>query len=419
MSKSIKLILGVLVGILIFLGFKYAPKYLRAMEIAEKSQMEHIEDTFINMEQYFDKTEVQKSTTPFKYPQTTNITLPASFTAKGQEFNTLDYLDSSYTQGFLVIQNDTIVYENYWRGMEQDTRHISWSMAKSVVSALLGIAKGEGKFGSVEKTVDEYLPQFKGTGYEGVKVKDVLQMSSGVKFDEDYSDPNSDIQKWFKTFALGESQDAFARSLVNEKPPGTYNHYVSINTHVLGMLLVQATGKPISQYFKEKLWDPLGAEHNAYWLIDEKGMEMALGGLNATLRDYAKVGSLFLHKGKWGDQQIVPASWVAESQTMDSEHLQPTSKNSLHPNVGYGYQWWIPDGDEGELWARGVFNQYIYINPTTNTVIVKLSANQHFYNYTHPTSDALVNLELLRTVANSFSQPEPEVRVKQVSLTSD
>ena len=407
MSKNIKFILGAVAGILVALGFTYGPKYLRAMEIAEKMQMEHIEEVFINMDQYFEKTEVQKSARPFIYPQKANRVLPQSFTAKGQVFNTMDYLDSSYTQGFLVIQDDTIVYENYWRGMEQDTRHISWSMAKSVVSALLGIAKEEGLFGSIDKTVDEYLPQFKGTGYEGVTVKDVLQMSSGVKFNEDYADPNSDIQRWFQTFALGESQDEFAQTLVNEKTPGTYNHYVSINTHVLGMLLVKATGQSIAQYFKSKLWDPIGAEHNAYWLIDEKGMEMALGGLNATLRDYGKIGSLFLHNGKWQDQQIVPQSWVKESQLMDKEHLQPQSKNSLHPDVGYGYQWWIPDGAEGELWARGVFNQYIYINPTTNTVIVKLSANQHFYDYTHPASDGAVNLELLRTVANSFV-PQPE-----------
>ena len=330
------------------------------------------------------------------------MTLPTSFEARGVTYNTMDYLDSSYTQGFLVIQDDTIVYEDYWRGLTEDTRHISWSMAKSVVSALLGIAKDEGLMGSVEKTVDEYLPQFKGTGYEGVTVKDVLQMSSGVKFNEDYADPESDIQRWFETFALGESQDEFAMTLENERTPGTFNHYVSINTHVLGMILVKVTGKTISEYFKEKLWDPIGAEHDAYWLIDEEGMEMALGGLNATLRDFAKVGRLFLNRGNWNGKQLVSESWVSESQAMDAEHLTPQSENSAHADVGYGYQWWIPDGNEGELWARGVFNQYIYINPTTNTVIVKLSANQKFYDYEAPVSDSKVNLELLRKVAHSM-----------------
>lgn len=421
MFKNYKFILGMLLGILIVVGLLYGPKYLRAMEIAKKSEMEYIEDTFINMDKYFEKTEVAKSSAPFMYPRTANVSLPDSFEANGKEYQTMDYLDSSYTQGFLVIQNDTIVYENYWRGMDENTRHISWSMAKSVVSALLGIAKEEGHIGSLDKTVDEYMPEFKGTGYEGVKVKDVLQMSSGVKFNEDYGDPKSDIQRWFKTFALGESQDEFATTLVNEKEPGTYNHYVSINTHVLGMLLVKSTGQSINSYFKEKLWDPIGAEHDAYWLVDEKGMEMALGGLNATLRDYAKVGSLFLHDGNWHGEQLVPASWVEESQTMDAEHLQPDSKNSLHPDVGYGYQWWIPDGDDEELWARGVFNQYIYINPKTNTVIVKLSANQHFYNITHPATDAAVNLELLRKVAYAFGGDDEEAVVGEglLSLESD
>jgi len=146
-------------------------------------------------------------------------------------------------------------------------------------------------------------------------------------------------------------------------------------------------------------------------------MEMALGGLNATLRDYAKVGTLFLHDGNWQGNQLVPASWVEESQKMDAEHLQPESKNSLHPDVGYGYQWWIPDGDDEELWARGVFNQYIYINPTTNTVIVKLSANQHFYDISHPASDAAVNLELLRKVADTFGGENADKAVSDEVLS--
>lgn len=414
MSVGIKIFLSVLVLVLIGLGIMFGQKYLRAKEIAEKMKMKYIEETFINMDDYFKKTEVSRSSKPYRIPNTDNIVLPESFDAKGETYNTVKYLDDSFTQGFLVIQDDTIVYENYWRGMEEKTRHISWSMAKSVVSALLGIAQGEGLMGSVDKTVEEYLPEMKGTGYDGVRVKDVLQMSSGVKFNEDYADQESDINRWFKTFALGGSQDEFATTLVNEKEPGTYNHYVSINTHVLGMILMRVTGKTISEYFKEKLWEPLGAEHDAYWIIDDKGVEMALGGLNATLRDFAKVGKLFLQKGKWEGKQLVPETWVAESQLMDAEHLTPQSKNSHHPGVGYGYQWWIPDGSDGELWARGVFNQYIYINPTTNTVIVKLSANQHFNDIENPVSAADVNLELLRKVAYSFAQQGGEEELMSI-----
>jgi CubicO group peptidase (beta-lactamase class C family) len=406
MSKNVKIILAVLLIALLAAGFIYGPKYLRAMEIAEKSKMEHIEDTFINMGNYFMYKTVSKAPQPYLFARKTNEVLPESFDYDGVRFNTMEFLDSSYTQGFLVLQDDTIVYENYWRGQKEDTRHISWSMAKSVISALLGIAQAEGHMGSVDKNVEEYLPELKGSGYEGVKVKDVLQMSSGVKFNEDYGDPSSDINRWFRAFALGDSQDEFAATMVNERTPGTYNHYVSINTHVLGMILVRTTGKSIAQYFKEKLWDPIGAEHDAYWLKDNKDMEMALGGLNATLRDYAKVGRLFLNRGNWNGKQVVPESWVNESLNMDAEHVTPSSNNSAHPHSGYGYQWWIPPGDDGEFWARGVFNQYIYINPTTNTVIVKNSANQNFYDQTNPHSIGPANLELMRAIANRGYEKE-------------
>ena len=240
----------------------------------------------------------------------------------------------------------------------------------------------------------------KGSGYEGVKIKDVLQMSSGVKFDETYSDPNSDISRWFRTFALGESQDEFAATLVREKEPGTYNHYVSINTHILGMILVKATGKSLTAYLQEKIWQPLGTEYNAYWLVDGQNMEMALGGLNATLRDYAKLGQLFLHQGKWKGKQIVPTDWVKASTTVKEEHLMPQSKNSAHPGIGYGYQWWVPESKEGEFMAIGVFNQFTYINPTTNTVIVKLSANQNFYDNTDPYTLKFTHLEFFRKIAH-------------------
>ena len=401
MSKNLKFILIAAIALLLIFGIRKVPKYLRALEIQEKTKMEYIEDTFINMDQYFDYKSVQKSAKPYIFPRKESISLPDFFSHNGTTYNSSEFLDSSYTQGLLVMQNDTLIYENYWRGQTEDTRHISWSMAKSVISALLGIAQEEGHMGSVDKNVEEYLPELIGSGYEGVTVKDVLQMSSGVKFNEDYADPKSDINRWFETFALGGSQDKFAATLINEKEPGTFNHYVSINTHVLGMILVRTTGRSISEYFKDKLWDPIGAEHDAYWLKDETNMEMALGGLNATLRDYAKVGQLFLHEGQWQGKQLVPTSWFKESIAMDAEHLQPQSANSHHPNTGYGYQWWIPDGDEGEFWARGVFNQYIYINPTTHTVIVKNSANQNFYDQTNPHSRSDTNLELLRAIAHS------------------
>lgn len=398
--KKLRIPLILLLLVLVVAGFIFIPKVYRGMKIQEAFEMENIEYTFINMDEYFPSKVVKKSSQPYQFPKTKNIQLPKEFEYKGTTFNTAEFLDSSFTQGLLVIQNDKIIYENYWRGQKEDTRHISWSVAKSVISALFGIAISEGHIKSIDQTVEEYLPELKGSGYEGVKIKDVLEMSTGVKFDETYSDPNSDISRWFKTFALGESQDAFAATLMREKEPGTYNHYVSINTHVLGMILVKATGKSLTEYLQEKIWQPIGTEYDAYWLADGEDMEMALGGLNATLRDYAKVGQLFLHQGKWEGKQIIPLDWVKESTSINGEHLKPNSKNSAHADIGYGYQWWIPEGKEGEFMALGVFNQCIYINPTTKTVIVRNSANQNYYDGDNPHSQTFVHLELFRKIAH-------------------
>ena len=297
----------------------------------------------------------------------------------------------------MVIQNDSIVFEEYYLGNSESTRNISWSMAKSFISALMGIAVDEGYITNIDQNVEDYVPELMGSSYEGVRIKDVLQMSTGVKFNEDYGDFNSDINRWGRGFAMGSSQDAFAESLEREVEPGTVNHYVSINTHVLGMVLKRATGKTITNYMQEKLYDPLGMEYNGYWLLDGKEMEMVLGGLNLTMRDYAKIGTLFLKNGNMNGRQIVPQVWVKSSITPDAPHIQPGEE------FGYGYQWWIPQSDVGEFMAIGIYNQNIYINPNTNTVIVKLSANPKFNDKSYVPSSNYAALELYRSVVSQLN----------------
>ncbi len=323
------------------------------------------------------------STEPRPYANATSIELPEAFMFDRQALNTEQFLADSWTTGLLVIQHDKIVYETYSLGNSESTRTISWSMAKSFISAMIGIAVDEGSIASIEQPVDFYAPELKGSGYEGVRIKDVLQMSSGIAFNEDYGDFNSDINRWGRGFALGSPQDEFAASLTRGGEPGTLNHYVSIDTHVLSMVLSRATRKTVTQYMQEKLYEPLGMEYDGYWLIDGDGKEMALGGLNLTLRDFAKLGSLYLHDGALDGKQIVPAEWVAVSTAADAPHIQPEQDD-----FGYGYQWWLPLSEDGEYMAMGVYGQYIYINPRNNTVIVKLSANPHYNDLSYiPSSD--------------------------------
>lgn len=402
-----------LLFVLLAFGILYFNKIKKVYQAIHLFDEDKIVNNFLNMDEFTSHKVVEKSANPFIFPKGKTIELPKSFEYDGQTFQTKKYLDSSATTGLLVLQNDQLVFEEYYLGHQQDNQHISWSVAKSFVSAMLGIAYDRGLIKNLDSKIDEYLPELKGSGYEGVKIKDILQMSSGVKFNEDYFDQFSDINRYGRTFAWGASQNNFATTLVNEKPPGTYNHYVSIDTHVIGMLLVKITGQSITDFMKENLWDKIGGEFDAYWLNDDTGMEMALGGLNVCLRDYAKLGTLFLHKGNWQGNQIVSEEWVKMSTTPDAPHLIPgkNNPNSAH-DMGYGFQWWIPEGNEGEFLARGIYNQFIYINPTTQTVIVKNSANRNFRDGENPYGMIHTVMELFRDIAHQnqkLEQPVEEI----------
>ncbi len=368
-------LLGI-VMLLIALNYNRIDRLLRVNSLFDE---ENIVNNFLHLEDYFPYNSLTKSVSPYQFPKG-NMELPASIAYRNKTMSTSDYLEETRTTGLLILHRDSIQHESYYNGHTETTTHISWSVAKSFVSAMVGIALEEGLFESIEEPITKYVPELTGSGYDGVRIKDILQMSSGVRFNEDYVDFNSDINRFGRSFALGSSLDDFCKSLVREKEPGTFNHYVSIDTQVLGMLLKRITGKTLTAYLQEKIWDPLGMEHDAQWAIDNDGMEMALGGLNVTLRDYAKFGYLYLKNGKYNEQQLVPANWVQHSITPDAPHLMPganpNSANKLE--FGYGYQWWIPPNGDGAFMARGIYNQYIYIYPKMDLVIVKNSANHRF-----------------------------------------
>lgn len=344
-------------------------------------------ENFNRLHTLFPNAEMPASQAPFKFAEGAPLALPESFQFEGQRVDAASFLVDTDTAALLVIDQGAIVFEEYWLTGGEDVTWMSMSVAKSFVSALVGIAVDEGKIDSIQDPVTKYVPALAGSAYDGVSIKDVLQMSSGARWNEDYSDPESDINRFGRIFALGGSLNAFAATLENQRPAGTYNLYNSTDTQVLGMLLVNTTGETIADYMSDKLWQPLGAESPAYWLLDSDGMEMAFGGMNATARDYAKIGELYRRGGRLNGKQIVPAEWVAASVTPDAPHLMPGKDNPASDfELGYGYQWWVPDGDEGEYSAIGVYNQFVFVNPTRGTVIVKLSANSDYGTSTDPSS---------------------------------
>ncbi len=318
---------------------------------------------------------MEASTNPFDFEQGDPISIPTSFSYNNTVVNSENFLSDTDTSALLVIHNGKVRFERYTLTGGRDVNWLSMSVAKSFIATAIGIAVDDGQI-DIEKSMTDYVPELKGSAYDDVRIKDVLQMSSGAAWNEDYSDPDSDVMRMGSIMASGGSLDEFVAGMTREREAGTLNVYNSGDTQALGMLLTRATKTSITQYMQHKLWQPLGMESDAYWMVDDHNMEMAFAGMNATARDYAKLGELYRLKGHWQGKQIVSERWIAESTTPDAPHIMPNT-NEKFP-LGYGYQWWIPESTEGEYSAIGVYNQFIYINPSRDLVVVKLSANSDY-----------------------------------------
>ena len=336
--------------------------------------------SFPYMTHMFPSSELTPSPQPHKLPDGAAVELPASFEFEGTERATAEFLESTDTAAVLVLQAGAVRHEQYWLTGGPNVQWISWSVAKSFVSALIGIAVDEGHIADIEDPMDRYVPALQGSAYEGVTIRSVLEMSSGASWNEDYSDPNSDISRFGAAISGGGSLLDFVSGMAAEREPSTFCQYNSADTQALGHVLIAATGRTITDYMQEKLYTPLGMEAPGYWLLDSDGVEMAFGGLNLTARDYAKFGELFRLGGAWNGQQLVPANWVTSSTTSAEPHLQPgrvTVGGHVFP-FGYAHQWWVPDGERGEFSAIGVYNQFVYVDPVAQATVVKLSANRRY-----------------------------------------
>ena len=355
---------------------------------------------FNRVYELFPTSNLAPSNNPSSFEIESMIELPNSFVYESRSVDVNEYLDRTDVSALLILKDGKIRYENYWLTGGREVKWISMSVGKSFVSALIGIALDQGHIKSIQDPVTIYVPQLKDSAYDGVSIKDILQMSSGASWNEDYGDPNSDINRSVRIFSLGGSLDEFAASLTNENEPGTFNRYNSTDTQVLGMLLREATGTSITEFMQEMLWDPIGAEDNAYWLLDSENMEVAYGGLNATARDYAKLGELYRLRGRMNNKQIIPEKWVDESVRPDAPHLMPGENPMSDYPLGYGYQWWIPD-ESGDYMAIGVYNQFIYVSPKNNSVVVQLAANKIYgVDAIDTTVSEFESIAFLRTLAN-------------------
>ena len=272
------------------------------------------------------------------------------------------YMAGQRSAALLVVQDGKLRLERYGLGFDGTGRWTSFSVAKSFTSTLVGAALKDGFIKSLDDKVSLYIPDLKGSAYDDVSVRQLLTMTSGVKWSEDYKDPNSDVAQFNNHKPEGGMQAlvSYMRKLPRAAPAGTLWNYSTGETNLVGTLVQQATKKPLATYLGEKVWGPAGMEQQATWLLSKTGQEIAGCCVQAASRDYARMGLFILNGAMANGQSIVPDGWFAEATT---------KRTGIDvPGRGYGYQWWTYD--DGSYTARGIFGQGIFIDPKRKLVIV-------------------------------------------------
>lgn len=334
--------------------------------------------TYRHMDQLYPTRKIRRGT--HVHPLPMGKTIDVTYQVGDQSFGIDQFMARNRTAGLLVIKDGKIILERYAMGNDAKTKWLSFSVAKSVSSTLVGAAVKDGYIQSLDDSVVKYVPALRGSAYDDVTVKQVLQMSSGVAWNEGYLDPESDRRKMLRAQIAQEKGAVlkFMAKLPRVAPAGTNFNYSTGETYLVGEILSGAIKQPISDYLSKKIWAPFGMEADAYWQLDSvDGQEFTGSGVNATLRDFGRFGLFVLQGGVAGGKKVLPDYWMADSTRVDpAQRLAPGTLKGFEP-MGYGYQWWtfpvgekaLPNLDGGLFAALGIFGQQIYINPKEKLVV--------------------------------------------------
>lgn len=325
----------------------------------------------------------------------------------GKIYGFEEHLDSNRTDGFLVINKGKIIYEKYFGNMTERTRHNWFSVSKSLTGLTAAILAAEGKI-DLQQSITYYLPELKGTAWDGQPVQKAMDMTINIKFDEVYLDPRSDAYKFSRVtrFVVNpkikpefDNVTDYFKSVKSGENHEELFHYVSLNTEVIGMIISKVTGKQPSEVMSEKVWSKIGAEQDGFVVRDPNGYEMVSAAINSTVRDAGRLGLLLLNDGKVNGQQVVPESVTKTIKKGGSvEKFAQSKRGKVFKNFHYTNQWWHTD--KAAFFAKGLFGQWIYVDPATETVIVKFTTSDI------PTSteyDWINNMNLMEAIVKSLN----------------
>ena len=393
--KKTRLFCRVLIGFCVVLGVIWIGfgKKIKILYTSLNSfKDENLAHTFQNTPQIQPTKTIHRGENTFQFLKEDNAALEGSFCFEGVSYPLKTFMEDTRTLAMVAVKDDVIRYENYFSGGNEATVFSSNSMGKSFVSALMGIAVSEGYVDSVEDPVGKYIPEFAGTELENIPIRACLMMASGINFDED-----RDMSGFSMRTLMGTPAMKVIAKYGTQEEPYTYRRYLSINTEILGQVIVNATGRSLAEYMEEKLWKRIDAAHDAFWTLSN-GTELAMGGLSVSMKDYVRFARLYLHEGAYNGEQILDREWVRASMDVSEEFAKPGANNDAYNAIGYGYQWWIPEGNQGEFMAIGVYGQWIYVNPSKQVIIVKTSADPDFMEPGYE----LKHVEFFRAVAEAL-----------------
>jgi CubicO group peptidase (beta-lactamase class C family) len=359
-----KVMLAIVAGLALLVGLVYLRAYL-TLDSSTFSRAIIWFDANVDDYRRFPARRIDAPTDPYVYEKGTGYPsgLPDNISLPNGNDDLESFLRSTETTAFLVIQDDRLIYAQYFNGYGYDSTQTSFSVAKSFASALVGIAIDDGVL-TLADPITDYIPELKerDPGFERITIRHLISMSSGLRYEEQGTPWSDDTETYYapdlRKLALNDTE------IVG--PPGEQWLYNNFNPLLLGMILERVTGQHVAQFMEARLWQPLGAEADASWSLDSEasGFEKMESGLNARAIDFAKLGSLYLHEGEWNGERIVPASWVRES-TAVGEANAPTAK--------YGYWWWTYHDEElGDYYAAlGNKGQFVVVIPERDVVVVR------------------------------------------------
>jgi CubicO group peptidase (beta-lactamase class C family) len=341
-------------------------------------------NTFRNIDRLFPTRTIPPSAKPLPLPRTAAALTDVRFSAGDKQYNLESFLDSNRVAAILVLDNGRIALERYRYGNTDHTRWMSMSVAKSVTSTLIGAAVKQGRIRSIADSVTRYVPALSGSAYDGVSVRDVLMMASGVRWNETYTDPKSDRRRLLEAQIAQAPGGVLAvlKGLPRASEPGTVNNYNTGETQVAAEILRGAVRMSLADYLSDRIWSRVGMEADAKWWLDSpNGTEIGGSGISATLRDYGRFGLFLLNDGVVNGDTILPAGWIHDATT--PKVLRGGA------SIDYGYLWWTPTTAEsrrdGAFMAEGIHGQILYVNPAAKVAVVLWGARPH------PTAGAVVD----------------------------